>query len=71
MIKTITTDGLRKLRKSAEGFVLIDVLSKEQFEKDKLTMYGTYNNEKQQRFFGQWFENMKNIADVKDYRIGY
>ncbi len=45
--------------------------SKEQFEKDKLTLYGTYNNEKQQRFFGQWFQKMKNIADVKDYRIGY
>jgi len=36
MTRTITTDGLKKLRKSAEGFVLIDVLSKEQFDKDHI-----------------------------------
>lgn len=51
--------------------VSVTPASKEQFEKDKLTMYSTYNNEKQQRFFGKWFENMKDIADIKDYRIAY
>ena len=33
MTRTITTDALKKLRKGHEGFVLIDVLSKEQFDK--------------------------------------
>lgn len=36
MTRTITTDGLKKLRKANEGFVLIDVLSKEQFDKDHI-----------------------------------
>ncbi len=36
MIKTITTDALKKLRKGAEGFVLIDVLPKEQFDRDHI-----------------------------------
>lgn len=36
MTKTITTDALKKLRKGAEGFVLIDVLSKEQFDKEHI-----------------------------------
>jgi len=36
MTKTITTDALKRLRKGAEGFVLIDVLSKAQFDKDHI-----------------------------------
>ena len=35
-MKTITTDGLKKLRKDNERFVLIDVLSKAQFDKDHI-----------------------------------
>jgi len=36
MIKTISTEKLRSLRKSTEGFLLIDVLSKERFDKDHI-----------------------------------
>lgn len=36
MTKTITTEALDRLRKGAEGFVLIDVLSKAQFDQDHI-----------------------------------
>lgn len=36
MVKTISTEKLKSLRKSNEGFLLIDVLSKEQFDKDHI-----------------------------------
>lgn len=35
-MKTISTDKLKSLRKSNEGFLLIDVLSKEGFDKDHI-----------------------------------
>jgi hypothetical protein len=65
-----------KLLKGENGWYIVQGVSvapasREQFEKDKLTMYSTYNNEKQQRFFGQWFQNLKKEATIKDYRIGY
>lgn len=36
MKKTITTEKLQTLRKSAEGFLLIDVVAKEGFDKDHI-----------------------------------
>ncbi|MBL8729690.1 MAG: rhodanese-like domain-containing protein [Planctomycetes bacterium] len=36
MAKTISTEKLQTLRKSAEGFLLIDVTSKESFDKDHI-----------------------------------
>ncbi|MEO6595421.1 MAG: rhodanese-like domain-containing protein [Planctomycetota bacterium] len=36
MTKTISTEKLRHLRKSSEGFLLIDVLPKESFDKDHI-----------------------------------
>ncbi|MBL8752389.1 MAG: rhodanese-like domain-containing protein [Planctomycetes bacterium] len=36
MKKTITTEKLQSLRKGAEGFLLVDVLSKEQFAQDHI-----------------------------------
>lgn len=36
MKKTITTEKLQSLRQSAEGFLLVDVLSKEQFAQDHI-----------------------------------
>ena len=36
MKKTITTEKLQSLRKSAEGFLLIDVVTKEGFDKDHI-----------------------------------
>lgn len=36
MKKTITTEKLQNLRKGADGFLLVDVLSKEQFAQDHI-----------------------------------
>ncbi len=36
MAKTISTEKLQTLRKSAEGFLLIDVTSRESFDKDHI-----------------------------------
>lgn len=59
--------------KGENGYYIIQLValnpaSKQGFEAQKQQFYQTLNQEKQQRFFSQWFEKLKEEAKIVDYR---
>lgn len=59
--------------KGENGYYIVQLIalnpaSKQAFEGQKTQFYQNLNQEKQQRFFSEWFEKMKNDADIIDYR---
>ncbi|HEY6171317.1 MAG TPA: peptidylprolyl isomerase, partial [Candidatus Kapabacteria bacterium] len=59
--------------KGENGYYIIQLIalnpaSKQGFEAQKPQFYQTLNQEKQQRFFSQWFEKLKEEAKIVDYR---
>lgn len=55
------------------GYYIIKLLDlkqadKQMFEAQKTKQFETLSQEKQQRFFGQWLENLKSKATIVDYR---
>lgn len=59
--------------KGENGYYIVQLIalnpaSKQAFESQKTQFYQNLNQEKQQRFFGEWFEKLKEEAKITDYR---
>lgn len=59
--------------KGENGYYIVQLIalnpaSKQALEAQRAQFYQSLNQEKQQRFFSEWFEKMKNNADIIDYR---
>jgi peptidyl-prolyl cis-trans isomerase D len=61
--------------KGENGYYIVQLIalnpaSKQTFEAQKTQLYENLNQEKQQRFFSEWFQKLKENANILDYRTG-
>lgn len=73
---TLKPGEISPLLKGENGWYIVQGMSvqpasREQFEKDKISLYQSFSEERQRRFFGEWFQKLKDAATIKDYRLGY